>query len=185
MTLRPALAVCLAATLSFGLAPQTVRAGNTQTWDDLSTGLALGVGGAAAITTLSKSDGTGLAQGMKTAGTTVLAVEALKALVPEQRPDGSDDRSFPSEHTALAFAAATYFDVRYGQEYRAYVPVMYGLAALTGVARVQAKKHFAKDVIAGAVVGFGIAHVFTTPDNSQVALAPAERGVSLTYTKRF
>lgn len=181
--LRP---VSLAVLLSLGtLAPQAAVAGKTQTWDNVSTGLVLGLGGVAAAATLSKSDRTGFTQGLKAAGTTFLAVEALKAVIHEKRPDGSNNRSFPSGHMALAFAAATYFDIRYGQQYQPYVPVMYGLAALTGLARVEAKKHYAQDVLAGAAIGYAVARVFTTPFANQLTLAPTHNGMSLSYTKQF
>ncbi|MGV6848388.1 MAG: phosphatase PAP2 family protein [Marinibacterium sp.] len=158
---------------------------DTASWDRLSTGLALGLGGAAVATTALKSDMPGFREGAKTAGATLLAVEALKFLVSEQRPDGSNDKSLPSGHTALAFSAATYFDIRYGDEYKPFVPVMYGLAALTGLARVQAKKHHAWDVAAGAVIGWGMARVFTTPINSEFAVAPTADGVKFSFTRKF
>lgn len=168
-----------------GLAPLAAHADSTKTWDHLSTGLTFGLGGAAALTTFSKHDNTGIAQGLKTAGASFLVAELLKSVVHETRPDGSDNRSFPSAQTAAAFAAAGYFDIRYGQEYHGYVPVMYGLAALTGYARVKAKKHHAQDVIAGAAIGWGMAHVFTTPYVDQIAFAPTSKGMSLSYTKKF
>lgn len=173
------LAICC-----LGAAPGAM-AGDAQTWDNVSTGLVLGLGGAAVAATWSHSDNEGLKQGLKTAGATLLAVEVLKVLVQEERPDGSDNKSFPSGHTALAFAAATYFDKRYGHEYRQYVPVMYGLAALTGVARVQADKHYVQDVLAGAAIGWGLAHAFTTPYNSQFIVAPTGDGLMFSYTKHF
>ncbi|GHD99054.1 hypothetical protein U879_04465 [Defluviimonas sp. 20V17] len=178
--------VSLAVLLSLGtFAPQTAVAGKAQAWDNVSTGLALGLGGAAVATTLSKSDKTGFRQGLETAGVTFLAVEALKSVVHETRPDGSNNRGFPSGHTALAFAAATYFDIRYGQEYSSYVPLMYGAAALTGLARIEAKKHYAQDVLAGAAIGFASARIFTTPFANQLTLAPTDGGLSLSYTKKF
>lgn len=167
------------------LSPGPAQAQDTASWDRLSTGLVLGLGGVAVATTASKSDKPGFREGLKTAGATLLAVEALKVLISEQRPDGSNDKSFPSGHTALAFSAATYFDIRYGDEYKPYVPVMYGLAALTGLARVKAKKHYTWDVVAGAAIGWGMARVFTTPLNSDFVVAPTDDGVKFFYTRRF
>lgn len=170
----------------FGLfTGQPASAGDAESWDRLSTGLTLGLAGVAVTATLAKSDTTGLKQGLATTGATLLTVEALKALVGEQRPDGSDDKSFPSGHTALAFAAATYLDVRYGQEYPGFVPVAYGLAALTGLARVKADKHYVQDVVAGAAIGWGMAHVFTTRPDEQFFAIPSKDGMMFAYTRHF
>lgn len=212
----PALAIVIVGAVALGgLAPRTAQAADAQAWDRLSTALVIGLGTGSLATSLSKSDGAGVAQGLKSAGATVLAAEGLKALVHEPRPDASDDRSFPSEHTALAFAAATCFDLRYGKEYGAVAPIAFGLAALTGVGRVEARKHYPRDVLAGAVIGYGMARAFTTPRQSsdtspardlivgtavgfgmahaftarfydgRIDLTPTARGVSLSYTARF
>ena len=49
--------------------------------------------------------------GMLAAGGTTWA---LKELIHERRPDRSDDRSFPSGHTSVSFAAAMTMEKRYG-----------------------------------------------------------------------
>ena len=41
---------------------------------------------------------------------------ALKEIFPERRPDGSNRKSFPSGHSATAFAAAATLENRYGWE---------------------------------------------------------------------
>jgi hypothetical protein len=40
---------------------------------------------------------------------TLAVVQITKNLVKEERPDGSNNLSFPSGHTAIAFTNATYF----------------------------------------------------------------------------
>lgn len=167
------------------LAPVSAQAANTKMWDHLSTGLALGLGGVAAATTLEKSDKTGAKQFAFTLGATFLATEALKSVVHEPRPDGSGHDGFPSGHTAMAFAAATYFSIRYGQQYRQYVPLVYGAAALTGISRIKARKHYARDVFAGALLGWGVAKLLTTPENVDMRITPTATGASLTYTTHF
>lgn len=73
----------------------------------------------------------------------------LKYTVRRKRPDGSSD-SFPSAHASGVFALATVAEVYYGP----WVGVpSYLLASLVGVSRIDANKHFASDVIAGAVLG--------------------------------
>ncbi len=79
---------------------------------------------------------------------------ALKKITKEERPDGSNNASFPSGHTALAFAGAEFLY----QEYKD-VSVWYGVsgyvvATATGAFRIYNNKHWLSDVAAGA--GFGI-----------------------------
>jgi membrane-associated phospholipid phosphatase len=83
-----------------------------------------------------------------------LTVTTLKHITHEQRPNGDDHLSFPSGHTAEAFASAEFLM----QEYK-NVSVWYGIggyAVATSVAylRMYNNKHWLSDVVAGA--GFGI-----------------------------
>ena len=78
------------------------------------------------------------------------AVWALKYTTQRERPDGSNHYSFPSGHTAVAFAAASVIDKRYGG---AAGWAAYGAAALAGEARVADNHHYFSDVVAGAVIG--------------------------------
>ncbi|MBB5637633.1 membrane-associated phospholipid phosphatase [Pedobacter cryoconitis] len=80
---------------------------------------------------------------------------SVKHIVGRERPNGSDNYSFPSGHTANAFAAAEFLN----QEYRDVSPWIgyagYTVATATGVLRMYNNKHWLSDVVAGA--GFGIA----------------------------
>lgn len=58
------------------------------------------------------------------------------------------DSSFPSGHSAVAFAAVTPF----AQEYDA--PWLFGVAAMTAAGRVADRKHFVSDTVAGGLVGY-------------------------------
>ena len=64
------------------------------------------------------------------------------------RPNGGRD-SFPSGHTSSAFMGAAFVHFHFGWPW-AILP--YLLAALTGYSRIQANKHWLRDVIAGAVL---------------------------------
>lgn len=92
-----------------------------------------------------------------------------KSLIHEERPNHRNDHSFPSGHTTLAFAAATTLYRRYGWQWG--FPA-YGIATLTGVARVAAREHHWWDVAAGAALGFGSGWLVTHPFNDHVQLAP-------------
>jgi hypothetical protein len=79
----------------------------------------------------------------------------VKRTADRRRPDGSNNYSFPSGHTATAFAAAEFLN----QEYRDVSPWIgyagYTVATATGALRLYNNKHWLSDVVAGA--GFGIA----------------------------
>jgi len=62
--------------------------------------------------------------------------------------------SFPSGHTASAFACAWVLGVRFPR-YR--IPLL-GLAGLIGLSRVHLGAHYPSDVLAGAVVGVGLGY---------------------------
>jgi len=92
-----------------------------------------------------------------------------KSLVHEQRPDHSDNHSFPSGHASVAFASTTTLYRRYGWEMG--LPA-YALATVTAGARVAARKHHWYDVIAGAAIGAATGWYFTDPINDKVAILP-------------
>lgn len=97
---------------------------------------------------------------------TNLSVNAAKFVFGRQRPihqDGPYDfdfaelgaNSFPSGHTATAFALITPWVIYYPG------PVTYALMAIpvgTAIARVAKGRHWMSDVSAGAAIGFSIGH---------------------------
>lgn len=78
---------------------------------------------------------------------------ALKHAIHEQRPDGTDNKSFPSGHAAAAFAGAAVLD----KEFRHVSPWIsvagYGVATITAIDRVCRNRHHWGDVVAGAGIG--------------------------------
>jgi undecaprenyl-diphosphatase len=88
-------------------------------------------------------------------GAADLLTALVKALVPRHRPFehqlGPSERthSFPSGHTATAFAGATVLSA-YAPRYRL---AFYALACLIGFSRLNNGVHYPTDVLAGAVLG--------------------------------
>ena len=78
----------------------------------------------------------------------------LKHIVKEERPDGSNNLSFPSGHTATAFSSAQFMFREY-KDTNFWLSISgYSFAVFTGVYRTVNDKHWVNDVVAGA--GFGI-----------------------------
>lgn len=95
----------------------------------------------------------GLIYGTSIAITTAF-VFPLKKITKETRPDFSGNNSFPSGHTAIAFASAEFLRQEYKDDpWIGYAG--YAVATATGILRMYNNKHYLGDVLAGA--GFGIA----------------------------
>ena len=92
-------------------------------------------------------------------GVAFVGKTALKAVVNEERPDHSDNKSFPSGHAAIAFAAARSIDKEFRKE-SIWIPIAgYAAAAALGVERVVSDRHHWYDVAAGAALGYGAAEL--------------------------
>lgn len=81
------------------------------------------------------------------------AVNSLKYTCRMPRPDGSNNKSFPSGHTATAFMAATMLHKEYGPRSPWYSIAGYSMATVTGVSRMLNNKHWFSDVLVGAGIG--------------------------------
>ena len=92
-------------------------------------------------------------------GVAYVGKTALKAMIKEERPDHSDNKSFPSGHAAMAFAAARSIDKELRQE-SIWIPIAgYAAATAVGIERVASDRHHWYDVLAGAGVGVGAAEL--------------------------
>jgi membrane-associated phospholipid phosphatase len=80
-------------------------------------------------------------------------VQTLKNNTNVQRPDLSDYRSFPSGHTAEAFASAEFLREEYKDKYPWIGYVGYGMAITTGYLRMYHQQHWIGDVVSGAGIG--------------------------------
>jgi membrane-associated phospholipid phosphatase len=100
-------------------------------------------------------------------GTAYLAAIGLKRVFGRARPEtGVGNHTFkpfsstsgydamPSGHTMIMWAVATPF----AEEYNA--PWLYGVAAITNLARVGTRQHWVSDTVAGSVLGYALGRVF-------------------------
>ena len=80
--------------------------------------------------------------------------------------------SFPSGHTANAFALATVVAMQYRDE--PWVPVLaYTVAASVGLSRMALDRHWASDVLVGAVVGHVVSRLVVRNHRRRQRLVPA------------
>jgi membrane-associated phospholipid phosphatase len=112
-------------------------------------------------------------------------VQTLKHSIRRDRPDGSNDKSFPSGHAASAFATATVLHRHYG--WKVGLPA-YAVGGYVSLARMAWNRHHASDVVMGA--GFGIASARTVTmsmakSRFNVGVQPQVGGASLNFTKVY
>lgn len=130
-----------------------VFAGGAENWATLSDILAVGLPTVALGMAWEQENTEGVKQLGYSIGGAFAGSVLLKNAIYAPRPDGSDNQSFPSGHAAVAFAAASFVDRRYGGS-SPYVPWLYAAAGITGVARVMSDKHYWQDVLGGGALGF-------------------------------
>jgi membrane-associated phospholipid phosphatase len=106
----------------------------------------------------------GLAVGGSAILTTQIFTQSIKSFSGRERPDGSNEKSFPSGHTSTAAVNAAL--TNRNLEYFYFDPhlessLKFGMNALTlatGWARIEADKHYPIDILMGAALGnfFGV-----------------------------
>ncbi|WP_159468520.1 phosphatase PAP2 family protein [Dyadobacter sp. 3J3] len=84
---------------------------------------------------------------------------SLKMISKYPRPDGSDNKSFPSGHASSAFTNATILHEEYGQRSVWYSVGGYTTATAVGGMRVLQNKHWLADVLMGAGIGIAATKV--------------------------
>ncbi len=112
-------------------------------------------------------------------------VQTVKFSVRRERPDQSNNKSFPSGHSASAFATATVLQRHYG--WKVGVPA-YALGGYIALARMAWNRHHATDVVMGA--GFGIASARTVTmslakSKFSVGVQPERGGASVNFSKIY
>jgi len=96
---------------------------------------------------------------------TALSTTIIKDAVNEDRPCKTiqyidfpfcqDSNSFPSRHTAIAFAALPFL-----VHSRKYFTVFFVYAIIVGLGMIYLGQHYPHDVLAGFIIGFGIGYLF-------------------------
>ena len=76
--------------------------------------------------------------------------EGIKQLVNSKRPDGSDNESFPSNHTALSLLMAM----------MAADTLLYFWSGLIALSRFKLKRHRFVDIVFGAIISFFFFSIF-------------------------
>ncbi len=125
-----------------------------------------------------------------------LGSEVMKVAFRRKRPGpgvpadhwGGGGLSFPSGHTATAFAIGTVLAESGDDRNRWWRRVLgYGLGVATGYLRLDHDAHWLSDTVAGAALGIASAKFVMrrregTAPRGEFALRPTEAGTMLTYT---
>lgn len=123
---------------------------------------------AAAVYTLTQKDYKGLSQLAIGSGSVLAATFAIKYTFVgisrnhpnwakiSKRPVQDSYDGFPSGHTSFAFSAAGFMQRRYGWQWGVPTTI---LATLVGISRVTSQRHTITQVIAGAILGYGVSYL--------------------------
>jgi hypothetical protein len=126
-----------------------------------------------------------------------ITVQVLKVAIRRDRPApgvekdgwfGHEDLSFPSGHTAAAFAIGTVLAESGDDKRRALRRTLgYGIGVYTAYQRVNHDSHWFSDTVAGAAIGIAAANVVMRRRREaepfgHLGIAPMDDGMMLTYT---
>jgi membrane-associated phospholipid phosphatase len=171
---RSALALWACAALAVGTpCAHASSDGEREAGDVLATAMPLATLGVE----LWRGESTGAKQFALSFVVTVASTEVLKRATHVERPDGTNDQSFPSGHAARAFASATYVHRRYGL---ADAWPLYALATYVGYTRVVSERHRWADV-AGAAGVAALSSWWLVDPKQSVSVALARHGVSVQW----
>lgn len=108
-------------------------------------------------------------------------ITPMKMLISTPRPDGSNNESFPSGHTAQAFIGATFLHREYGHLSAWYSIGGYVIASSVGMLRIMNNKHYLSDVLVGAGIGVLTTNIAYLTHGYRWAKAPKNFSLLPTY----
>ena len=133
--------------------------------------------------TVMAEDWTGTLQLAEVVAISQIATEGIKSLELEERPNGSDKKSFPSGHSAGVFSGAMFVHKRYGWK-PALIP--YAMGLVTGWSRGHTQAHYWHDVLAGAAVSALFTWILVDEYlPSGVSVAADTNSVRVGYSTKF
>ncbi|WP_312438185.1 YjbH domain-containing protein [Janthinobacterium sp.] len=167
-------------------------------WDKLGKAMPfalVGAAGAAFALGDERMQNTGLISMQSVAAATGLALVG-KYAIGRARPDEDrgpwtsvgegkkrSDASFPSGHSAIAFAAVTPF----AKEYDA--PWLYSVAAVGAAGRVVGRKHWVSDTVAGGILGYAMGTWLWNAQRDQsksgLSINPGPKEISVTWQSKY
>jgi membrane-associated phospholipid phosphatase len=165
------------------LAPSTFKSGNVGGSFLVQLGAAVGTWGIGKATGSARATAVG-GDLFRAQVLSQVLVQGAKMATQRTRPDGSNDHSFPSGHTASAFATASVLQRHFG--WKAGVPA-YAFGAYVGAARMSANKHHLSDVLMGAGIGIASGYSVTVGVGRQqfaLGVTPTVGGAAVTFTKK-
>ena len=140
--------------------------------------------------------------GVKTFVLSAAFVTVLKHLTKRHRPyqdleanprlwegpfGNSDYTSFPSGHTLVSFALASYVSSAYKD--KPWIGIAsYSIAGLVGLSRLNDDKHWASDVFFGAVLGYAVGKCIynnSLEKHNILVLPVSQTGLGLTLIKKL
>lgn len=167
------------------LAPANGLAMSCQDYRDLGDDLRIALPAAAFALTALNKDKEGAYQYAKQLAFTGVGTESFKAITKKNRPDANESRvSFVSGHASAAMSGASFIYTRYGKALG--IPA-YGLGILTMYSRVCAQKHFADDVLGGALVAMMSNWYFAAPhpDSTRIYPSFSANGLEISWNTMF
>jgi hypothetical protein len=105
-------------------------------------------------------------------------VNVLKYTTRRERPDGSNENSFPSGHAADTFAFATALERHLG--WKGAVPA-YIFASYVAISRLPDNRHWLSDVVFGSSVGIIAGRTVTRHGSSFPVVTSVPRGFAVLY----
>lgn len=120
---------------------------------------------------------------IRTIAVSQVVVQALKAGTNRDRPDLSNDHSFPSGHAATTFASAVVLQRHLGKK---WAVLTYGVATYVAASRMHENRHHLSDVVMGASLGIasGLSTTRHATTSWDVAPAVVPGGAALVISRR-